>query len=273
MSWVNRRKVYFAQTDAAPGLVKIGCMTALAPIAEASLPALVRSAATKLANAESSAEVLDARDTARVAYDAAKSAARLARAKQAHDEIIGTVYRAQADALEIESLAKRRLADEYDAAQARGEVRGSRERTASNAEAVGAADLGLSHKDIHEARVIRVEGGRHWRSSMTLDPGLALALRAVGGNEAALARAAGVKQPTVWHWINTGRRRIPAERVPAVAAALGIPAAQLRPDVFGREGATAPASRPDPSFHGDNVCTAGSRKSPETCSDLTGKLA
>ena len=30
-------------------------------------------------------------------------------------------FRAQADALEIEALAKRRLADEYDAAQGRGE--------------------------------------------------------------------------------------------------------------------------------------------------------
>jgi hypothetical protein len=32
-------------------------------------------------------------------------------------------HRAQADALEIEAGAKRRLADEYDAAQERGEVR------------------------------------------------------------------------------------------------------------------------------------------------------
>ncbi len=63
--------------------------------------------------------------------------------------------RAQADALEIEAQAKRRLADEYDAAQERGEVRGSRERTTSKPEAVGATDIGLSHKDIHEARQIR----------------------------------------------------------------------------------------------------------------------
>ncbi|MBX7483921.1 hypothetical protein [Qipengyuania qiaonensis] len=62
---------------------------------------------------------------------------------------------AQADALEIESLAKRRLADEYDAAQERGEVRSANERTASNAEAVGVAELGISHKEIHEARQLR----------------------------------------------------------------------------------------------------------------------
>jgi hypothetical protein len=38
------------------------------------------------------------------------------------DVLIAAVYRAQADALVIEAQAKRRLADEYDAAQARGEV-------------------------------------------------------------------------------------------------------------------------------------------------------
>ena len=60
---------------------------------------------------------------ARVAYDAAKTAGRMARAKQAHDDVIGAVYRAQADALLIEARAKMRLADEYDAAQERGAVK------------------------------------------------------------------------------------------------------------------------------------------------------
>ena len=130
-------------------------MNAPVKIEAASLPSLVRSAAQKLAAAETSAEVLDARDTARVAYDAAKSAGRIAKAKRAHDEVITAVYRAQADALEIESLAKRRLADEYDAAQERGEVRGARERTTSSPEAVGVSDLRISHKEIHEARQVR----------------------------------------------------------------------------------------------------------------------
>ena len=132
-------------------------MTALAqiePRAE-SLPSLVQRAASQLAGATTAAEVLDARDLARTAYDAAKSAARFARAKSAHDDVIAAVYRAQADALEIEAMAKRRLADEYDAAQERGEIRGSRERTTSSPEAVGVSDLGLTHKDIHEARQIR----------------------------------------------------------------------------------------------------------------------
>jgi hypothetical protein len=128
-------------------------MNDLAPI-RASLPSLVRIAAQKLASAENAAEVLDARDHASVAYDAAKSAGRLARAKQAHDEVISTVYRAQADALEIESMAKRRLADEYDAAQDRGEVRKAGNSSQAE-ELIAAADIGLSHKEIHEARQIR----------------------------------------------------------------------------------------------------------------------
>jgi hypothetical protein len=66
--------------------------------------------------------------------------------------------RKQADALEIEAQAKRRLADEYDAVQERGEVatvgkRSQPERLQSAPP--NAADIGLSRKDIHEARIIR----------------------------------------------------------------------------------------------------------------------
>lgn len=120
-----------------------------------SLPALVDRAAAALTSARTAAEVLEAKEMAAVAYDVAKRAARLARAKQAHDDLIAAAYRAQADALEIEAGAKRRLADEYDAAQKRGELRAARERTTSKAEAVGAADIGLTHKQVHEARAVR----------------------------------------------------------------------------------------------------------------------
>lgn len=123
-----------------------------------SLPSLVRRAADQLALATTAAEVLDARDLAAAAYDAAKSAARFARAKGAHDELIAKVHRAQADALEIEAMAKRRLADEYDAAQDRGEVASVGQPSIvpeGNDKPATAADLGLSRKDIHEARQIR----------------------------------------------------------------------------------------------------------------------
>lgn len=128
--------------------------TALAPVSH-SLPSLVQRAASQLASASSAAEVLDARDMASVAYDAAKKTARLAKAKGAHDELIAKAHRAQADALEIEAMAKRRLADEYDAAQERGEVQKRGGDGSSKAELPTASDIGLSRKDIHEARQIR----------------------------------------------------------------------------------------------------------------------
>lgn len=130
-------------------------MSALTVTHPGALTSLVRKAAQQLSEATTAAEVLDARDTASVVYDVAKKAARLAKAKGAHDSLVAAAHRAQADALEIEAQAKRRLADEYDAAQERGEVRGSRQRTASSPEAVGARDIGLTHKQIHEARQVR----------------------------------------------------------------------------------------------------------------------
>lgn len=126
----------------------------------ASLPALIDRAVGALANARTAAEVLEARDMAGLAYDAAKRAARLGRAKQAHDDLIAAAYRAQADALVIEAQAKRRLADEYDAAQLRGEVAKASVRTdivpnGNDVRPATAADLGISRKEIHEARIVR----------------------------------------------------------------------------------------------------------------------
>ncbi len=132
--------------------------TALATVAEthaeSALPVLVRRAAEHLAQAETAAEVLEARELARAAYDAGKSAERLAKIRGAHDEVIAAVYRAQADALEIEYRAKRRLADEYDEAKRAGEVAGEGARStipAGNSSPT-VSELGLSSKEIHEGR-------------------------------------------------------------------------------------------------------------------------
>lgn len=121
------------------------------------LPSLIDRAAAALTGARTSAEVLEARDMARVAYDAARLAGRMAAAKKAHDDVIAAVYRAQADAAVIEARAKVRLADEYDAAQARGEVSrgGNPTVVASNGWQATSADLGLRRDEIHEARKIR----------------------------------------------------------------------------------------------------------------------
>lgn len=122
------------------------------------LPALIARASRTLAAAQTSGEVLEARDAARTAYDAAKSAGRMARARAAHDEVLTAVRRAQADALLIEARAKVRLADEYDAAQERGEVigkSGGGDSTVVARNAATAADLGLRRDEIHDARRIR----------------------------------------------------------------------------------------------------------------------
>jgi hypothetical protein len=133
-------------------------MTELVPIptAASDLPSLIDRAASMLAGAKTAAEVLEAREFAGLAYDAAKRASRLHRAKSAHDDLIAAAHRAQADALEIEAAAKRRLADEYDAAQARGEVMGrARSCVGDDNAPATAADLGLRRDQIHDARLLR----------------------------------------------------------------------------------------------------------------------
>lgn len=133
-------------------------MNALSPIPSETLPVLIDRATAALDNARDSAEVLEARDMARMAYDAAKSAGRIAKAKQAHDSIISDVHRAQAHALAIRARAEMRLAEEYDAAQDRGEVAsrgGERSGREHSPVAPSAADIGLARKDIHEARQFR----------------------------------------------------------------------------------------------------------------------
>jgi hypothetical protein len=133
--------------------------TALAQQPE-KLPLLIERAAAALAKATTPAEFLEARDQAAFVYDAAKVAARFAKAKQAHDEILAACRKAQGDALLIEARAQMRLADEYDAAQARGEAA---KHSSGNPQIVPnkndlpktAADLGLDRKIILEARRVR----------------------------------------------------------------------------------------------------------------------
>ncbi len=86
-------------------------------------------------------------------------------AAEKHIKYLGIrrAHRAQADALEIEAMAKRRLADEYDAAQERGEV----ETAGGNRMSIIPAgnngllqkakveEIGLTAKQVHKARQIR----------------------------------------------------------------------------------------------------------------------
>ena len=72
--------------------------------------------------------------------------------------MIAAIHRSQADALECEAKAKQLLADEYDAAQERGELskRGGDRRSDDFKVGDGNFEtLNLSKSDIHEARAIR----------------------------------------------------------------------------------------------------------------------
>lgn len=119
------------------------------------LPSLVSRAADQLAEAKTSAEVLEAKATAGVAYDAAKSAGRIARMKEAHDDLIQKIYRSQAQCVIIEGEAQARLADEYDAAQERGEVAKLGSNQHRDEGVVVSNTLGLRRDQIHEMRKVR----------------------------------------------------------------------------------------------------------------------
>ena len=134
-------------------------MNEVTPYVNDTLPSLIDKATAALESARTSGEVLEARDMARTAYDAAKSAGRMAKAKSAHDSLIGDVHRAQAHALSIRARAEMRLAEEYDAAQEGGEVARHGQRgpvkdvVAPNVfSRATSADLGLRRDEIHEAR-------------------------------------------------------------------------------------------------------------------------
>lgn len=86
-------------------------------------------------------------------------AAPFPKAKQAHDTLMMEVHRSQAHALAIRARAEMRLAEEYDAAQERGEVStgGGRPDCVEDRNAVPATavDLGLRRDEIHAARKLR----------------------------------------------------------------------------------------------------------------------
>jgi hypothetical protein len=126
------------------------------------LPRLISDAAAALEKAATAAECLEAKQGAANTYGRAKQVLkeRMAKFGDAYDEVVAACRRVMADALIIEAEAQRRLADEYDKAQERGELRpvGKPKGTANSStgeELAGADDVGLTHKLVHEARKVR----------------------------------------------------------------------------------------------------------------------
>lgn len=55
------------------------------------------------------------------------------------------------------------------------------------------------------------------------------------GSQSALAREIGFTQGSVWRWLNG--TQVPAEAAIAIEKSTGVPKTELRPDIFGAEGA------------------------------------
>lgn len=60
---------------------------------------------------------------------------------------------------------------------------------------------------------------------------LSRAIEAAGG-QTALADKIGVNQCVVWYWLHKSKRGVSAEYCNAVETVTGVPAYELRPDVF-----------------------------------------
>nr|WP_245363551.1 hypothetical protein [Neorhizobium galegae] len=89
-------------------------------------------------------------------YDQAKAAASYASRIRAGEALIGKARRLQADALLIESHAKIALADQVDEAQAAGMVAApGRPKKVSDENLLYLDDIGLSKKQLHDARQLR----------------------------------------------------------------------------------------------------------------------
>ena len=89
------------------------------------------------------------------------------------------------------------------------------------------------------------------------------------GGQSALARACGVKQGHVWHWLNKSLR-VPAEHVLAVEAATGgsVTRYDLRPDIFEKA-----RGRPKPAGKREAAPSARAAARPEAGADIAGQIA
>lgn len=120
----------------------------------ATLPILIDRASRALLDAKTSAEVLEARDMARVAYDAAKSSGRYAKGKEAYDDVVGAARAAMGRAQDIMIRAEMRFVEEYDSAKDRGELAsvGKPVIVPDGNNKPTTAEVGINRKEVHQAR-------------------------------------------------------------------------------------------------------------------------
>jgi hypothetical protein len=169
------------------------------------VPAILDDASGLVATVERAKALLDEGDViaakvlAAHAYADAKSAVALAERFKAGNALVDKARRLQGDALLIETRAKIRLADEWDAAKEAGLVGAGRPKNVADGNGFTAAEAGLDRKEIHEARKLRdaeakepgiVERAIAARLSSGLNPSRAN-LRAAVGTASASAEERG----------------------------------------------------------------------------------
>ena len=129
-------------------------------LSHSELHAVLFRARDEIDAATACADILAPKLQAQRVYDEGGRAARLAKAKGAHDDLVVSAYRLKAHALEIEAQAARKLADEYDGAQERGEIASGSVRSdivpsGNDVRPATAAEAGISRKEVFEARRLR----------------------------------------------------------------------------------------------------------------------
>lgn len=130
-----------------------------APPLHFTLTQSVDRASAMLYRARSAAEVLEAKDLAMETYVRAKNQRIKHRLRKASTDLIDAMSEVMAEALLIKSNAEIRIADEYDAAQANGDVAKAGHPSAiipdGNNKPATAAEVGLTAKVVHHARRVR----------------------------------------------------------------------------------------------------------------------
>ena len=120
------------------------------------IPDEIWEAARSLRNAVNWQSNASVEPIARALYERDKRAAAILAAEE--QRVFAAAHRAQADALEIEAAAKRRLADEYGQRRgeiAKGSVRADIVPAENDVRPATAAEVGIDRKEIHDARQMR----------------------------------------------------------------------------------------------------------------------
>ncbi|MDK1386348.1 SAM-dependent methyltransferase [Sinorhizobium sp. 8-89] len=186
--------------EGGPGAPETGAARLPAPVDATEVVIPRYDASDLLATVERARKLLDdgdviaARMLASAAYDQAKVASQWGERFKAAEKLVGKARQLQGDALLIETRAKIRISREWDAAHAAGLVsKGGRPKPVSGGNGLTAEDVGLSRKEIFEARKLAaaeeqapgiVERAIHARLAVGLEPSRANLRAAVGTSSA-----------------------------------------------------------------------------------------